>query len=105
MEKRKRNTEGGVVKNEKNEPRKGGMRRKGGVVKKGKPEGESVVRRSALELIFRAVERGIVLMEFLSNRIGEKMNKREDGGGRNGKLVQNFIVRAVRGIYPISTSL
>ena len=29
-----------MVKIEKNEPRKGGMQRKGGVVKKGKPEGE-----------------------------------------------------------------
>jgi hypothetical protein len=45
MKKRKKKHGRWVVKREKNEPKKGGMRRKGGVVKKGKPEGEGAVRR------------------------------------------------------------
>ena len=61
----KRNTEGEVVKNEKNKPRKDGMRRKGGVVKNRKTRRRG---RAMFELIFRAVARGLALpISFSSN--------------------------------------
>jgi len=46
----KRIMEGGVVKDKKKEPRKGGMRRKGGVVKSGKTGRRGCC--ATLELIF-----------------------------------------------------
>ena len=49
---KKTNTEGGVVKKEKNEQSKGGMQRKSGVVKNGKTGRRE--RYAAVELIFGA---------------------------------------------------
>jgi hypothetical protein len=59
MEKRKKNTEGGVVKNEKKRPEKRWDAEKGGVVKNGKTGRRR--RCAALELLFRVVARGIAL--------------------------------------------
>jgi hypothetical protein len=56
------NTEGGVVKNEKNELRKAGMRRKGAVVKKGKSGRRG--RCAALELIFRVVPKICIFFHY-----------------------------------------
>ena len=56
--------EGGVVKKKKTKLRKGGMRRKGGVVKNEKTGRRR--RCAALELLFRAVARGIALPTFLT---------------------------------------